>query len=123
KLHSNSTRPEKIRAVKDRLHQSRASLDELHHWTRIEEIEQAQEGANSAAATARSSQLTLEERSLRAPRSGTIERVLVAAGDLVQPGEAVIRLSDPADLWMRVYVPESKIAGMRTGDAADLDVD
>jgi HlyD family secretion protein len=52
-----------------------------------------------------------------------VERLLVAQGDLVGRGTPVIRLTDPTDLWLRVYVPEASLAQVTVGDDAVLRVD
>ena len=49
--------------------------------------------------------------------------MLVARGDLVASTTPVIRMADPADLWIRVYIPESRLAHVRPGTAAILRVD
>lgn len=117
------TRPEDIRAARARLIQAQAALAALRAGSRKEQIAQAQAAAKAAQDTARSSRKTLEERTVRAPRDGIIERIPVAVGDLIAPGTMVIRMTDPTDLWIRVYVPEAKLALVSVGDAAELRVD
>ena len=52
-----------------------------------------------------------------------MDRILVAVGDVVGPGSPVARVDDPTDLWIRVYVPESLLARVKTGNDASLRVD
>jgi multidrug resistance efflux pump len=117
------TRPEEIRAAEARLAQARAVLEELRAGSRRERIAQARAAARAAAATAQGSRETLEERVVRAPRDGVVERLLIAAGDLVAPGTPVVRIADPTDLWLRVYVPESSLASVSVGAGAELRID
>ena len=54
--------------------------------------------------------LNVAERVVRAPRSAVVERIPVAVGDLISAGTPVARLADPQELWIRVYVPEARLA-------------
>lgn len=117
------TRPEEIAAGQARLAQAKAALDVLKAGSRKEEKAQAQAQAKAAAANARGARDNLEERTIRAPKEGNVERLLIAKGDLVAPGTPVIRMDDPNDLWLRVYVPEADLAKLTVGSTAELRVD
>jgi len=95
----------------------------LTSGNRKEEIAQAKAAFDAAEADARSAQANLAESEVRAPVAGQIEAVPVTGGDLVNAGATLVRIDDPADIWLRVYVPESKIADVNVGDTADLRVD
>jgi HlyD family secretion protein len=103
--------------------QARQSLAVLQAGTRAEEIRQAEASSRSAAEQARSAQTNLSENTLRAPQDGTVERVLIAVGELVAPNAPVIRMTDPTDIWLRIYVPERDLARFSTGSDAVLLVD
>src|SRR5207244_952473 len=77
----------------------------------------------AALANVLSSESNLKDRVVRAEQAGIVERVLVSEGDLMSPSQPVIRMDDPADIWMRVYVPERLLALVLVGDSADLTVD
>jgi multidrug resistance efflux pump len=123
RLLESGSRPEDIRAAQSRLDQAIASLDLLKSGAREEQIEQARAAADAARAQARAQAERTGEREIRAAEDGTVERILVAIGDLVNPGTPVIRISNPSDTWIRVYVPESDLARIRAGDPAELRVD
>jgi multidrug resistance efflux pump len=116
-------RQEDIRAAEARVRQAKSALDALRAGTRVEEIRQAQAAERSTRATALGSRTTLEERILRAPQDGIIERVQAAVGDLIPPGASVIRMTDPADIWLRVYVPEAMLAKINLDSPVELLVD
>jgi HlyD family secretion protein len=44
-------------------------------------------------------------------------------GDLVQPGALVIRMANPRDLWVRIYVPEANLARFSVGREVPLQID
>ncbi len=117
------TRPEDIRAAEARLAQAQAALDLLRAGSRQEQIAQSHAAERAAAATARSSQDNLEERTVRAPCNGVVERILIAVGDLVSPGAPVLRITDPSDLWIRIYVPENNLSRFSVGSDAELQLD
>jgi len=123
RLLQKGSRVEDIRAAEAKVAQAQAVLDELKAGSRAEEIAASRSAYKAAAAQARGSQATLAERELRSPISGIVERKLVAEGDLVQPGSPVLRLSDPDDIWLRVYVPESSLSRLHVGTDASLHVD
>lgn len=119
----SGTRPEDIAAGVARLAQAQASLDDALAGVRKEEVAADAASARSASLSAASAQSTVEDRTIRAPRDGVVERTLAAVGDLVKPGQAVVRFDDPSDIWIRVYVPQEHLSQTRVGDEADIHVD
>lgn len=117
------SRREDIEAARAEVAQAQAALDELRAGSRKEQIAQAQAATRAAKALARSSETMLEERTLRAPQDGVIERRLVAGGDLVNAGTPVIRMANPQDIWLRVYVPEADLSKVVVGSDAELKLD
>ena len=116
-------RPEDIAAAQARLDSALASLRQLKNGSRIEDIAQARAYAQAAHSQAASAKATLQEQEVIAPFDGVVERVLVADGDLLASGQAAIRMADPKDIWLRVYVPAGQLAKIRSGDSALLLVD
>jgi len=117
------SRPEDIRAAEDRQAQAQAALAELRAGSRKEQIAQAQAAAKAALATAKSSKANLEEWVVRAPQDGIVESIPVSMGDLVNANSTLLRLDDPRDIWVRVYVPEAQLARVTVGSDAVLRVD
>lgn len=119
----SGTRLEDLRAAQARLDQAEAVLDELRAGSRREQVAALRAAAQAAQAQARASRRVLAECVVRAPFDGVVERTLVSVGDLVSPGTPVARLTDPRDVWVRVYVPESALARVGVGSDAVLRVD
>lgn len=117
------SRREDVRAAEARVQQAQAALAEIRAGSRHEQIAQAKAAAAAAADTAQSSQASLADRVVRAPEDGVVESIMVALGDLVGPGALLLRLDNPQDIWVRVYVPEDKLAKVAVGSRADLRVD
>ncbi len=117
------SRSEDIRAATARLAQANAALAELRNGSRKETIAQARAGAAAAEANAQGSQHSSEERLVRAPTDGIVERIPVSVGDLVGAQTPVVRLTDPNAIWVRVYVPEARLAAVQVGTEAELHLD
>jgi multidrug resistance efflux pump len=47
----------------------------------------------------------------------------VRTGDLVGPGKIVVTMLEASQLWVKVYVPETDLASIRVGQAAQVEVD
>ena len=117
------SRPEDILAAKAQVDQQRAALLELERGSRPEDIGKSRAATRQAAAQAKSLQANLNERTVYAPLDSIVDRVLVSDGDLVAANGAVVQLENPADIWLRVYLPEDQLPKIKVGDAATLIVD
>ncbi len=117
------SRPEDIDAARARLGQAQEQLAELKAGTRPEQIAEASASLAAAIGLAKSSTVAAAEWKVAADSAATVDRVLVAVGDLAPPGSSLVRLTDPTDIWIRVYVPESSLSRIAVGDLAKLRVD
>jgi HlyD family secretion protein len=68
-------------------------------------------GAQTAKAKVR-----LDYTEVRAPVSGIVDVRATLAGEVVNPGQTIVTLIDPDDLWIRADVEESYIDRVRLGD-------
>jgi HlyD family secretion protein len=58
-----------------------------------------------------------------APRNGTVVSVTGNAGQNAAPGKTLLTITDPADLFVRVFVAEPEIGNVTVGQAARLATD
>jgi membrane fusion protein YbhG len=58
-----------------------------------------------------------------APAAGVIESMDLRPGDLVAPNQAVAKMLEPSQIWVRVFVPEPELGRVRIGQRAALTVD
>lgn len=58
-----------------------------------------------------------------APHAGLVSSVTTNAGQNAAPGKTLITLTDPADLFVRVYVPETEIGTVKIGQKASASID
>ncbi|HET6644880.1 MAG TPA: HlyD family efflux transporter periplasmic adaptor subunit [Fimbriimonadales bacterium] len=123
KLLARGTRPEDVAAAKARLDQQNAALAMLLRGSRPEDIAKARAALREAEAVLAASSINSKEDLVVAPFDGHVDSLPVAKGDVVSPGEPIVQLSDPDNIWIRLYVPEDELSKVHPGDTADLRVD
>ncbi len=57
---------------------------------------------------------------VKAPTAGTVVNVVGNAGANAAPGRTLLTMTDPADLFVRVFVPEPQMGRVAVGDGAEL---
>lgn len=116
------TRDEEVRMANAALDQAEAMLDELRNGAREEDIAAARAARDAAQAELDMAASRLREMAVHAPMDGIIESIDVEPGDLVQPG-AIVRLVDPDNLELVVYVSAAVLAKVRLGQRIPLSPD
>jgi HlyD family secretion protein len=74
-----------------------------------------QEEAAATAQTTRAD-VRLAYTQLRSPIAGVVDVLAARLGEVVNPGQAIVTLINPDDLWVRADVEESYIDRIRRGD-------
>jgi multidrug resistance efflux pump len=115
-------RDEEVRIAKAALDQAEAMLDQLRNGARKEDIAAARAARDAAQADLERAQSRFEEMFVHAPMAGTIESIDVEPGDLVQPG-AIVRIVDPENLELVVYVSAAMLSKIRLGQRIPLSPD
>jgi HlyD family secretion protein len=123
KLLLEGNRREDIAQAKAQMNEPHDALVELQRGNRWEDVAKAKAAQQQATLQTKSQAENLAERTIVSPIDGRVDRVLAADGDLVAANSNVIQLSDPTDIWVRVYFPEDQLSRVKTGDSADLGVD
>jgi multidrug resistance efflux pump len=120
---SKGNRPEDIAEADALLAQARANLALLKAGTRAEDIEALEAQVELTRARLREVEDNLAEAVVRAPGKAAVDTVSVRKGDLVAPGQAVVRVLKADDLWVKVFVPETELGRVRLGQGATVTVD
>lgn len=101
----------------------------------LETLKEAERGGRSEDVSAVTSALAREERRLAylrrrseelvvtAPAAGRVEVFDLRPGDLVGPNQPVATLLEAGQLWVRVYVPETKLGRVKLDSRAQVFVD
>jgi multidrug resistance efflux pump len=76
----------------------------------------ARQQRDAAAAQVAKADVRLGYAEVRAPITGFVDVRAVTQGEVVNPGQAIITLVNPDDLWVRADVEESYIERVRIGD-------
>jgi multidrug resistance efflux pump len=77
----------------------------------------AQRGKAAANAQTTKADVRLAYSEIRAPIAGIVDVAAARAGEIVNPGQAILTLINPDDLWVRADVEESYIDGIKLGDS------
>ncbi len=81
--------------------------------SQVRTSQQQQQAANAQRAKA---EVRLGYTELRAPIDGIVDVKAVRVGEVVTPGQPVVTLINPDDLWIRADVEETYIDRIRIGD-------
>ena len=60
---------------------------------------------------------------LRAPGNGVISTLDVRPGQSVNAGTTLMRIDDPARLWLNAEIPQAEVAGIHAGSLAQIEID
>lgn len=119
-LDQASTNLTTARQARDR---AAAQLDMLREGFRTEEIEEARAGVAQTEAELHLAELNLTRCKLYAPMAGRVLSKSREAGEVVQPGTAVVTIGDLSRPWVNLYVGERDLGRVRLGMPAHVLVD
>jgi multidrug resistance efflux pump len=105
------------------LDSARANLDLLEAGTRGEEIAELEAKVAETHGKLRELKANLAETVVRAPSRSVIDVIAVRKGDLVPAGQTVVRALSAADLWVKIFVPETDLARVRLNQGVAVEVD
>jgi multidrug resistance efflux pump len=120
---ASGNRPEDIAEAAALLAQSRANLELLKAGTRAEEIAQLRAQVAETRGKLEELEANLAESTVRAPSRAVIDVISVRKGDLIAAGQPVVRALNASDLWVKIYIPETKLARVRLNQFAAVTVD
>jgi len=126
--HSDTDSPQAYDQARTGYDSARAHAEALRQQVRAAEAglalaraQQDQVAAHRAALAAAKAQrekaaVQLGYTEIRAPIGGTVDVRAALQGEVVNPGQAIVTLVDPDDLWIRADVEESYIDRVRLGE-------
>jgi membrane fusion protein (multidrug efflux system) len=71
----------------------------------------------------RSQALDFEDRVIRSPVNGVVDRVFVESGEYVTPGQRIALIHDPTEVWIEANIKETEIRKVRIGQHVEISVD
>ena len=117
------TRPEDLHAAEERYNQAQAAAVLARKGFREEDIKAARGRLAEAQGHVAELDARLKEAELTAPADAVIETVSIRPGDLVPASQIVVTMQEASQLWVKVYVPETKLARLRLGESAAVRVE
>lgn len=116
-------RPEEKAMAQARLQQAQAQLALMKKGYRPQEIARAKSALATAELNVKAAEERLQEYIVTAPLDCRVDAKLAAVGDLVSSGTPLMRLSDPQDIWIKVYMAQDRLHLVQVGDSAQIAVD
>jgi len=101
----------KLNAAKTSLDVSRAGINS------------AKAAVESAKAQLQVVETQLKNTKLYSPINGVVARRWLLPGDVVQPGQSIVTVTNNNKLWLTVYLEETKIAAVHEGQDALFTID
>src|SRR5207244_1590997 len=98
-------------------------LELLKAGTRLEDIHALEAQAEQTRARLREVEANLAEAVVHAPGKAVVDVVSVRQGDLVAPGQPVVRILKDNDLWVKVFIPETEMGHIHVGQHVTVTVD
>ena len=87
------------------------------------EVKAAKARLAQAQAAVKLAKVQLTYATVTAPQAGVVSAVAANAGQNASPGKTIATISDTNDLFVRVFVPETRIGDVKLGAAATVKTD
>jgi multidrug resistance efflux pump len=97
--------------------------EELRRGSRTEDTQQARAQLEAEEGKLAMLERQLEESEVRAPASGIIQTMDLRPGDMIAANQPVAVLLESDELWVRVFVPETRLGHVKVGEAVDIAID
>jgi HlyD family secretion protein len=112
-----------LKIAREELTLARAQLDQVKAGLPVQQLDVLKANLASAKASTSFQAQLLERLQIASPISGIVHQILVKTGEIATPGATLIRLIDPRDLEITVYVPVSDISYISPGNPVLINVD
>jgi membrane fusion protein, multidrug efflux system len=88
-----------------------------------ENVELLKAKITEAEAAYRLAEIRCQETTIKSPVAGRISKRLADQGQMVQVGQAILVVNDPADKWVVANVEETKVRRVQKGAKSTIEVD
>jgi HlyD family secretion protein len=112
-----------VAAAEGRLSAARAVADKTQRGFRTEDIAAARAELTLAEGQLKEAQARWAEREVRSPAAAVVETMDLRPGDLLPANSPVAQLLESDQLFLMVYVPETRIGNIALGQSAQIRVD
>jgi HlyD family secretion protein len=119
----NGSRREELAQAAARSQEATASAKLVEAGSRVEDIRAAEGAALAAEGKLKSIQVLIDELTVRAPRPARVETLDLRPGDILGPNAVAATLLEDDQLYVRIYVPETRIGLVKIGQDVPVSVD
>lgn len=112
-----------LRQAEERVGEIEARLATARLGSREEQIAAAGKNLEAQRAALAGAEWALAQKRQAAPVGGRISDIVFRPGDWVPAGSPVVELLPPANVKVRVYVPEKILGQIQVGDTAEITID
>jgi HlyD family secretion protein len=110
-----------LRSANAKVQGLEAALAQMHApMGREGEIKAQQEMMESLRAAVAMAQWRIDQRHVMAPVAGVVADVLARPGETIPAGGSVVSLLPPENIFVRFFVPETRLAEIHSGDKVAL---
>jgi multidrug resistance efflux pump len=109
-------------AAKSEWQQAKSNYQKLVE-TKYATLTLAQRAVDVLRAKLERNAIDLKETEVRAYEECLVEVVSVRAGDIVTPNQPIVRVLRAADMWVKVFVPETDIGKIQLDREVDVTID
>jgi membrane fusion protein YbhG len=116
-------RPEEIAEAKAELARATAQYELMEAGTRSEEVDEARADVAELEARLRELDAQLAEAVISAPERAVVEFVSVRPGEVVSPGQPLLKALRADDLWVKAFVSEVDLGKVRLNQEVEVTCD
>lgn len=103
--------------------QARQKLNLLKEGARGEDITRAEQQYIALNEASEITKQQLTYANLMSPVSGMVTVRLSEAGEVIAPGQSVVRIAQTSHPWVRAYLNETQLGNVRVGQSAQVKID
>ena len=119
----NGERKEDIAQAAARAQEAQASAKLVVAGSRVEDLKAARATVDGAQGKLDQIRVMIDELVVRSPRQARVESLDLRPGDILAPNATAATLLEDDQLYVRIYVPETRIGRIRVGDEVPITVD
>ena len=116
-------RPQEVGIAKAQLDAARAQLNKAQKGASRQDLIVAQAAVDQAQSVLTALEAKQGEAEIKSSITGTVTLVNVSPGETVSPNRPVINLMDTQHLWTDIYLPESMLDTVQTGQIVTVVAD
>lgn len=89
----------------------------------LSELRGLEHDAERLRASIDKQKVLIDDLRVTSPGAGTVDQTFAHAGEYVVPGQRLVLLHDPADIWIEANIKETEIRHVEPGDPVEIHVD